>query len=336
MVQKGGMAMSRRKPWATLTSLFQRDKHTTRTLYTWEWVVLIYLAATTIYILLFWTRLNHPADMLLMRARVLAVMLALWGLSRLWPAPITVLLRATAQLMMLSWWYPDTYDLNIVWPNLDHVFAAAEQNIFGCQPAALLSTWAPQPIVSEIMYLAYAAYFPMIALTAAYYFFCRQKDFPRAMTVLLAAFMTYYVIFVLLPVTGPQYYYLAVGEDNILNAQFPNLHYYFTTHADRMTAPGWTDGLFYDIVETAHQVGERPTAAFPSSHVGISTILLFLAHRAHSNPLFYTLLPFTLLMLVATVYIKAHYAIDVIAGLISAALIYTAINYTINITKKHR
>jgi membrane-associated phospholipid phosphatase len=68
-------------------------------------------------------------------------------------------------------------------------------------------------------------------------------------------------------------------------------------------------------------VGERPTAAFPSSHVGMSTILMILAFRANKY-LFACLIPFYLLLCGATVYIQAHYLIDSIAGFISAFMIY--------------
>ena len=68
-------------------------------------------------------------------------------------------------------------------------------------------------------------------------------------------------------------------------------------------------------------MGERPTAAFPSSHVGISTIVMILAYRANKR-LFIILAPVYILLCCATVYIQAHYLIDVFAGWISAILIY--------------
>ena len=86
--------------------------------------------------------------------------------------------------------------------------------------------------------------------------------------------------------------------------------------------PGWKDGFCYHLVESAHQAGERPTAAFPSSHVGITTILMILAGRTRSRWLFFCLLPLFLLMCFATVYIQAHYAIDVFAGLVSGILFF--------------
>ena len=88
---------------------------------------------------------------------------------------------------------------------------------------------------------------------------------------------------------------------------------------EKATTPGWSDGFFYSLVEGMHDAGERPTAAFPSSHVGITTILMFLAWRTRCKPLFWGMMPFY------TVYIQAHYVIDVIAGWISAIIIYAVL-----------
>ena len=75
-------------------------------------------------------------------------------------------------------------------------------------------------------------------------------------------------------------------------------------------------------METAHQSGERPTAAFPSSHVSICLTLLLLAWHSRCKPLFYTLIPFAVLLFFSTVYIKAHYAVDALAGLLSGLAVY--------------
>ena len=49
---------------------------------------------------------------------------------------------------------------------------------------------------------------------------------------------------------------------------------------------------------------------------------MILAWKSHNKTLFFTLLPFALLIFFATVYIRAHYAIDVIAGLIAGIVLY--------------
>ena len=127
----------------------------------------------------------------------------------------------------------------------------------------------------------------------------------------------YYIIFVLLPVTGPQYYYGAAGMDNIAHGIFPNVHDYFNSHQERLVSPATPMACSYHLVVDAHNAGERPTAAFPSSHVGISTvILLFGICIAAAASCFSLPLPFFILMCFSTVYIQAHYAIDAIAGLI--------------------
>ena len=165
----------------------------------------------------------------------------------------------------------------------------------------------------------------MIAITVLYYFAFKYEEFERASFVVIGSFFAYYVIFVILPVTGPQYYYGAAGLDNIAKGIFPNVHDYFNLHSERMTSPGYADGIFYHLVEDAHNAGERPTAAFPSSHVGISTVIMFLAWHSRSRALFLLLVPFFILMCFATVYIQAHYAIDAIAGLITGAAFYFAL-----------
>ena len=88
-----------------------------------------------------------------------------------------------------------------------------------------------------------------------------------------------------------------------------------------MPIPG-ADGVFHDLVQQAHNAGERPTAAFPSSHVGISVVLLWLAWEARSRWLFLCLLVLAVLMFFATFYIQAHYAIDAIAGIPAGTLFY--------------
>lgn len=104
------------------------------------------------------------------RFRVLAIMAAMWAVYRMIPCPLTRFFRISAQMLMLSWWYPDTYELNRLLPNLDHIAAAAEQWLFGCQPSLLFSQTFPSFTVSELMNLGYTSYFPMIAVVTLFFF----------------------------------------------------------------------------------------------------------------------------------------------------------------------
>jgi len=308
--------------------LFEIEKKPLKGLLAAEWVVVIYGVVTTLLMLFLWTKIVSPVPMLWGRFHVLTSMAALWAVYRMVPCRLTMFCRVGLQLLMLSWWYPDTFDLNRILPNLDPWFASMEQRLFGCQPALLFSQQWSHPVFSELMYLGYSSYFFLVAIVTLYYFFQRYDEFLRSAYVILAAFFAYYVIFVLLPVTGPQYYYLAAGMDNIARGVFPSVGNYFMTHDEMLTMPGYQDGLFYQFIVSAHVAGERPTAAFPSSHVGITMVLLLLAWRSQSRRLLLTVLPFLLLMCLSTVYIRAHYAIDVIGGIVSGALFYTVLQYS--------
>ena len=310
-----------------LKEYFAIEKKPRKGLLAAEWVIMGYLLLTTLLILFTSTRMQDTEPMLWGRFRIVMMTLALWAVYRMIPCRFTRFCRIAAQLAYLSWWYPDTYLLNRIFPNLDHLFAGYEQQLFGCQPALLFAQAWSHPVFSELMHLGYASYFPMIALVTLFYFFCRYKEFDRTTFIILSSFFIYYVIFIFLPVTGPQYYYLAAGLDNIAHGTFPNVGSYFATHTEALTMPGYSDGFFYHMVENAHAAGERPTAAFPSSHVGVTTILMILAWRSHNKTLFYVMLPLFILMCFATVYIQAHYAIDVLGGWVSGIAIFAVLHF---------
>lgn len=305
-----------------LKSFFQIEKKPVRGLLAVEWVVLGYLAITAVLMLFTYTKLHNPESMLWGRFRVVSITVALWLVYRMAPCRLTRFFRIAGQMALLSWWYPDTYEFNRMFTNLDPIFAGWDQRLFGCQPSLLFCQNVSNHFFSELMDLGYSAYFPMIAIVTIFYFGWRYEQFGRASFIILASFFAYYIIYIAVPVTGPQYYYPAVGLDNIAHGIFPNVGDYFATHQEALASPGKPDGFFYKMVADAHAAGERPTAAFPSSHVGISTILMLLAWFSRSRRLFFVLLPFYVLLCLSTVYIYAHYAVDVLGGWVSAVAFY--------------
>ena len=287
-----------------------------------EWVVLAYILFTSAIVLFTSTKMANPEAMIWGRIRVGAMTIALWIVYRMLPCKLTMFMRVAAQMALLAWWYPDTFELNRLFPNLDHVLATWEQQIFGFQPALIFARTFSSPIISELMDCGYVSYFPMIATIILFYFFRRYDEFQRTVFVILASFFTYYVIFDLVPVVGPTFYYKAIGLHNAAQGVFPNVHNYFNLHQDCLPSPGYVQGFFYDLVEDAKAAGERPTAAFPSSHVGVATICMLFACQAKNRTLLLSLLPFYVFLCMATVYIQAHYAIDVVAGFITGVAFY--------------
>jgi len=315
-----------------ISSLFKIEKRPKRGLLAMEWVVMGYLLITLLLLFFTYTKVHNPQSMLVGRLQIVVMTLALWGVYRMIPCRLTMFFRVLGQMALLSWWYPDTYEFNRMFPNLDHLFADWEQQLFGYQPALLFSQAWSHPVWSELMDLGYAAYYPMIAAVAFFYFFFRYEQFHSVVFIIMTSFFLYYLIYIFVPVAGPQYYYLAVGLDQIAQGVFPNVHDYFATHQEALVSPGWKDGVFYQMVVSAHEAGERPTAAFPSSHVGISTILMLMAWASRSRRLFYGLLPLYVLLCLSTVYIQAHYVIDVFGGWLTAVIFYYGLKWGYKLT----
>jgi len=312
-----------------------------------------YCALTSVLMVVMMPRLADPVEMLLTRVEWLALTAAVIVLSYyLTHSPrtknisnfnlsifqLSTFLRVLAQMAWLPRWYPDTYEFNRTLPNLDHLFAAYEQSLFSCQPSIAFSQALPGALWSEAFNLGYFSYFPMIAALVITIFILESRNpltinhkpstFNTVSATIQTAFYLYYLIYIFVPVTGPQFYFQAVGIDEILQGHFPALGTYFSSHTEMLPAPGWTDGLFNHLVAMAHEAGERPTAAFPSSHIGISTIVMMLAYR-HAPRILPYLLPLWALLCCATVYIQAHYVIDAIAGLLTAPLaLYLATRLT--------
>ena len=305
-----------------LKNLFIIEKKPHKGLIMAEWAMVAYVVFTLLLMLFTYTRLQNPVSMLWLRFQSVMMMAALWAVYRMIPCRMTMCIRVIAQLTLLSSWYPETFEFNRILPNLDHHFAAFEQQLFGCQPALLFSERFPSPVVSELLTMGYVSYYPMMAILLLYYFFHQYEHSLKASFLVIGSFFVFYVIFIFLPVSGPQYYYMAVGPDQIAQGIFPNIGNYFETHTEGLPVPGWKDGIFYKLLIFAHEVGERPTAAFPSSHVGATIVFLILAWNSKNRKLFWSFVPFAVLMFFATFYLQAHYAIDAIAGIFAGTAIY--------------
>ena len=223
-----------------IKQLFTINKKPKKGLLPLEWVMVGYLALTLLIVFFTYTKLENPDAMIWGRIRVAFITVAMWAVYRMLPCRLTLFLRITVQLALLGWWYPDTYEINRMLPNLDHVFAQWEQDVFGCQPALLFCKDMPWAVVSELMHMGYAAYYPMIVFVVVYYFLFRYKEFERASFVVLTAFFIYYLIFIFLPVAGPTFYYKAVGISKITQGIFPNVYDYFNYYQDCLTTPGRT------------------------------------------------------------------------------------------------
>lgn len=290
-----------------------------------EWAMLVYGAFTLVLMAVLAGQLVDPLSMLGERALALGWLVLAYFIYHKYPCRVTQFLRIFLVMSTLSRWYPDTYEFNRLFSNLDHIFASWDQSLFGCQPSLRFSELLPQAWFSEALYLGYFSYFPMIFFLIFCTWLHRNGELMRTSFIVMASFFTYYVVYIFLPVAGPQYYYQVEGVDPV-NGVFPNVGHYFHEMREMYPAAG-TDGLFHSLVSAAHDAGERPTAAFPSSHIGVATIVLILALRNRMRIFSLAILPLYICLCMATVYIHAHYLVDAIAGFFSAFIVYFLLSW---------
>ncbi len=282
---------------------------------------LLYNMLTTVLIIVFFNRLHDPQSMLMGRFFIAAGTFVFIYIYTKFPSKAMVYLRVFTQMSLLNYWYPDTFEFNRIFPNLDHLFASLDYNLFGCQPAIVFEQVCSSLFWRETFNMGYWLYSPMIAVVSTYYFFARPKEVERCTFVIIASFFIYYLVYIFVPVAGPQFYFPVIGDEAVLSGVYPEIGNYFNLNPEISIAQEGKGWLFTELVGMAQSAGERPTAAFPSSHIGITVILVILAYRANKK-LFAILLPISLLLCCATVYIKAHYLVDAIAGLFTGVAVY--------------
>ncbi len=281
-----------------------------------------YALFTAFVIFFTWTNIEDPSALLWQRISFLSGTIALWIVYNIWPCRFMILMRVVYLLAMLGSWYPDTYDINCQFGSYDHIFAQMDQDYFDCQPSYLFSQYFPSAVVSELMYMGYFSYYLFFVVTTIYIYFRGYQQLERVTLIIFGGFFICYVIYVLLPVTGPQYYYQAAGLENIAAGKYPDIGTYFANTTECLTSPGWKRGLFYRLCHMAHDAGERPTAAFPSSHVAIATVVMCIVARMRMwRYLLFLAIPYAFLCM-ATVYIYAHYAVDAFAGFFFGIILF--------------
>lgn len=247
--------------------------------------------------LLSWDSSDKFIELMGIRLFLIPAVFGLLYLDHTKTNPILKLLRWSYPLIMSGYFYAETVHYNkLIFDNLDSLLTEVESIIFGMQPSVEFSAIIPMRAFSELMYFAYFSFYLLIFAFALYLFFARRAFFKEGIFKLSISMYLFYLIFCFIPSAGPQFYF--APPDSIL----PDAY------------------LFGQVMHIIQNLAEQPTGAFPSSHVGISLIILLLSFK--SAPKFFKLAwPFVFLLILSTVYIKAHYVVDVIGGLLIAPLI---------------
>lgn len=286
-----------------------------------EKLSILYNFLTTLLIIVFYPALCNPRAMFMGRFFILVLTIASLYLYCRIPSKATRYLRLLLQISFLNFWYPETFEFSRMFGNYDHLFASLDLALFGCQPSLMFGKVCDNMFWRELFCFGYWMFYPMIMIVVTYFFFLRPRDAERCSFVVVLSFFIYYIVFMFVPVAGPQFYFPVITDDLALSGECPNIGDYFDKNPVALTALDNDGGLFECLVKWAQSFGERPTAAFPSSHVGIATITIIFARRM-GKWFFAGLFVIYLVLCFSTVYIRAHYLVDVIAGAATGFLLY--------------
>ncbi|MDR3226801.1 MAG: phosphatase PAP2 family protein [Prevotellaceae bacterium] len=273
-------------------------KNIIKNLFVIEKLSIIYAVLTALFAIIFGAKENNTLPMIFYRTLFVAAIFLLTFVYQRKNTQIIWLVRNLFPLAFIAYWYPETYYINEnIFSNLDKYFVAADEWLFGCQPSLEFVKHFPQIWINELMNFGYMSYYFIIAATVFIALAKNKKCMEHAIFIILCSFFVYYITFIILPVVGPQFYFSP--PDNAIPCE----------------------GFFRSTMVALQEMGEKPTGAFPSSHVGICLICMYFIFK-YSRKIFYIIVPVALILICSTVYLKAHYLIDVIGGFVSAPVYF--------------
>jgi membrane-associated phospholipid phosphatase len=257
-------------------------------------VILAYQSIVAALILATWSRHDHPAAYLSTNVALMAATVGIAALERRRPNKWTTFLHAWWPVVVVplsfkevAWVVPGVQPYgDYAW---DCKLQELDERLFG-DTRGFLRSIASAP-VADLLTIGYWSYFPLsLILGGALYRPPDLRKFREATTILLVGWFISYLGYYAIPAVGPH------------------------VVVDGPRAPaldGWLwAGFLHDLLL---QMEGRIPDAFPSGHALIAMIVLVLSWRLHRR-VFWWLLPFASGLILATMYLRYHYVVDVLAA----------------------
>ena len=184
--------------------------------------------------------------------------------------------------------------------DLDYLLIRADYMIFGVHPTVYMERFV-HPVLTDILQVAYSTYYFLpVSLGVFLKIKGNEDDFERSLFLILLCFYLSYVGYILFPALGPRYAMQHLHEKELGG---------FLVSQPIQDLLNLIEGIKRD--------------AFPSGHTGIALTVLFLAHR-YAAMLFRIMLLPVVLLIIATVYCRYHYVVDVLGGILLAVVTIAA------------
>ncbi len=187
----------------------------------------------------------------------------------------------------------------------DPVFIKMDFAVFGLNP----TQWAfrfENPFLTEFLQLVYAYYYPMIVVFGIeLYIWHRYKEFKYTIFILFFSFYISYILYLLIPTNGPRFH---LHDFFSINSQMPGI---FLTEYIRAFL-NFGESIPPGVINPQDYVQRD---AMPSLHTITAFLITYLSWKFRSRS-FYFYLPYFVCMVAATVYLRYHYVVDILGGII--------------------
>ncbi|MEA3182947.1 MAG: hypothetical protein QOI59_6470 [Gammaproteobacteria bacterium] len=164
------------------------------------------------------------------------------------------------------------------------------------------------PVLTEVMSLCYLFFMPLLFFHLVRYFFWRRHLRAGFMGGLFTVYGIGFLGYLLVPAAGP-------------HVAFARL---FSTPLE--------GGFFWHLNHAMVTAGSNGVDVFPSLHTAVSVFILAFAYRHARREFWWLLIPVAGIC-VSTVYLRYHYLIDVICGLVLA---FIGLAAAIHVERRHR
>jgi membrane-associated phospholipid phosphatase len=261
-------------------------------------VILAYVAFTTA-LLLGWWRVIPEAGVLL-AGHVAGIAVLLFEVKR--PNPTSRLFHYWYPLLYVAACYKEMATLipPIRQMSADQWLADLDFRLWGVHPTVWLER-IQTPWLTETLQIVYTFFVPAVLLVAFLLWNQgRYKEFQFYAFLIASGYLVSYVGYLLVPARGPRFL--------LRDLQHLPLEGLWFFHGMQNTL---------DRLESAHY------DCFPSGHTEL-TILAWWSSRMLGNRLFWVYFAYTPSIIFATVYLRYHYSVDVLAGAVVAAALIVA------------
>lgn len=179
----------------------------------------------------------------------------------------------------------------------DNVLIEADFALFGVHPTVWMERLI-NPYLTDLLQLVYASYyFIPISLGLVLVAKNKQTEFDWTIFGIILCFYLSYIGYIVVPAIGPRF-----------------------TLSDLQTAGLQGSVITTTIQETLNTLENNKTDAFPSGHTAVALITLYYAWKTREKTLTRIFIPLVSLLIFSTVYLRYHYVVDVIAGILLTGL----------------